>query len=162
MVEAAIDFPDEDIDFIADSTIVADLNYLLQQLNIINQTAKQGVLLQEGLNVVIAGAPNAGKSSLLNLLSGRDSAIVTNIPGTTRDTLREYIQIDGLPIHIIDTAGIRDTTDIVEQEGVRRAQQAIEAADLILLVEDATQQTSPVKLDEKPTIIIRNKIDLLE
>lgn len=161
MVEAAIDFPEEEIDFIAESTVVADLQALLEQLDQINKAAKQGVLLQEGLSVVIAGAPNAGKSSLLNLLSGRDSAIVTDIPGTTRDTLREYIQIDGLPLHILDTAGIRQTDDVVEQEGVRRAEAAMKSADLILWIEDATSPTSLFTLSDTPTVIIKNKVDKL-
>lgn len=162
MVEAAIDFPEEEIDFIAESTIVSDLKDLLSQLKKINQTAKQGVLLQEGLNVVIAGKPNAGKSSLLNALSGRESAIVTEIPGTTRDVLREYIQIDGLPLHIIDTAGIRFSEDIVEQEGVRRTQEMMELADIILLLEDvSSSEKEKIDLPKKPMVTVKNKIDLL-
>lgn len=161
MVEAAIDFPEEEIDFIAESTIIEDLKTLLQQGETIKQAAQQGVLLQEGLTVVITGQTNAGKSSLLNLLCGRDSAIVTDIPGTTRDTLREYIQIDGLPLHIIDTAGIRESVDAVEQEGIRRAQKAMERADLILLVEDVKSKDRTPALPNKPTVVIKNKIDLL-
>lgn len=162
MVEAAIDFPEEEIDFIAESTAVEDLKQLLKQLETIQQSTKQGVLLQEGLTVAIAGAPNAGKSSLLNLLSGKDSAIVTDIPGTTRDTLREYIQVDGLPIHIVDTAGIRQSDDQVEQEGIRRAKSAFNEADLILLIEDATKKTETIELPNKPIIVIKNKMDLLK
>jgi len=161
MVEAAIDFPEEEIDFIADSTMITDLEALLSQLRNIKNSAKQGVLLQEGLSVVIVGKPNAGKSSLLNALSGRDSAIVTEMPGTTRDILREYIQIDGLPLHIIDTAGIRTSDNVIEQEGMRRAQQAMDQADLILLLQDITEQTNDnIVLPNKPVMIIKNKVDL--
>jgi len=171
MVEAAIDFPEEEIDFISESTIVQDLEKLLKQLDSIQKAAKQGVLLQEGIHVVIAGKPNAGKSSLLNCLSGRDTAIVTDIPGTTRDTLREYIQIDGLPLHIIDTAGIRESGDVVEQEGLRRAKAAIEKADLVLLMVDATEAKEEALdnipenflalFNERPVLFVKNKIDLL-
>ena len=163
MVEAAIDFPEEEIDFIAESTIISDLNLLLKQIDAIKNSARQGVLLQEGLHVAIAGSPNVGKSSLLNRLSGRDSAIVTEIPGTTRDILHEYIQIDGLPIHIVDTAGIRSTEDMVEQEGIRRAQQAMSKADLILLVSDALNDHNKIALPvDKPVLFVKNKIDLLD
>ena len=140
--------------------------------------AKQGALLKEGINVVIAGKPNAGKSSLLNALSGVDSAIVTDIPGTTRDLLSEEINIDGLPVHIIDTAGIRISNDVVEQEGLRRAQLAMEQADQLLLIVDKSQAEQDVEkllaplvlLTDKSitelsclqnTAIIYNKIDLL-
>lgn len=160
-VEAAIDFPEEEIDFIAESTVISDLEKLLQQFEAIKKTTKQGVLLQEGLTIVIAGKPNVGKSSLLNVLSGRESAIVTDIPGTTRDVLQEYIQIDGLPLHIIDTAGLRETGDVVEQEGVRRAQQAMEKANLILFMEDVSEKRTYTALPNKPVVILQNKIDLL-
>ena len=171
MVEAAIDFPEEEIDFLSESTVVQDLENLLQQLQDVQQAAKQGVLLQEGIHVVIAGKPNAGKSSLLNCLSGRDTAIVTEIPGTTRDTLREYIQIDGLPLHVVDTAGIREPADVVEQEGIRRAKTAIEQSDLVLLIVDATETKENIFDDipqvflelfkSRPIVILKNKIDLL-
>ncbi len=164
LVEAAIDFSEEEINFIEESTIISDLEHLLEQLKAIKSSAKQGVLLQEGLKVVIAGKPNVGKSSLLNVLTERDSAIVTDIPGTTRDRVEESIQIDGLPIHIIDTAGIHDTSDIVEQEGVRRAQEAIHQADLVLWVEDISNELEERKLifsSHRPMLIVRNKIDLL-
>jgi len=137
-VEAAIDFAEEEIDFLSESNIKEKLNNLLTEIKTIQATARQGALLREGMNVVIAGRPNAGKSSLLNALSGRDSAIVTDIPGTTRDVLREAIQIDGMPLHIIDTAGLRESTDQVEQEGIRRALAEIKQADQILLVVDST------------------------
>lgn len=163
MVEATMDFPEEEIDFLAESTAQKDLQKLIEEVGGVFQTAKQGVLLREGISVVIAGEPNAGKSSLLNCLSGRDSAIVTEIAGTTRDTLREYIHIDGMPLHIIDTAGLRDTTNIVEQEGMRRAWQEIKKADLVLLVIDSSsphikeEQKIPKKV---PILYIKNKIDL--
>lgn len=120
-VEAAIDFTDEEIDFLADEKISANVKTILEDLTTLQQKAKQGSLLREGITAVIAGEPNVGKSSLLNSLSGKDVAIVTDIPGTTRDVLRDYILLDGMPIHIIDTAGLRDSDDIVEQEGIRRA-----------------------------------------
>lgn len=136
-VEAAIDFPDEEIDFLSDGKVAADLVSILTQLQQVIKTASQGATLREGMTVVMAGLPNAGKSSLLNQLSGRDSAIVTDIPGTTRDLLREHIHIDGMPLHVIDTAGLRDSDDQIEQEGIRRAWQEIKQADRILLVVDS-------------------------
>lgn len=137
-VEAAIDFPEEEIDFIGDGKVAADLQTIIDQLDRVCGEAKQGALIREGMKVVIAGRPNAGKSSLLNALSGRDSAIVTHIEGTTRDVLREHIHIDGMPLHIIDTAGLRESPDEVEQIGIERAWQEIHAADRILMVVDAT------------------------
>lgn len=171
-VEAAIDFPEEEIDFLADGKVRQDLLALIHDLDQVLHSAQQGSLLREGMTVVIAGAPNAGKSSLLNALAGRDSAIVTPIAGTTRDVLREQIQIDGLPLHIIDTAGLRDSPDEVEQEGIRRAWREIEKADHILLVVDSTTSdttdprqlwpaNAPVALGHQPVTIIRNKCDLL-
>lgn len=165
-VEAAIDFPEEEVDFLTEGKISEKVSELLQQLQRLQSTARQGSLLREGMTVVIAGAPNAGKSSLLNALSGREVAIVTDIPGTTRDVLRDAIQIDGLPLHIIDTAGLRDSVDSVEQEGIRRAMLEIDSADRILLVVDGTNNAPlPLFFDKKLTnnfTIIRNKIDLLD
>lgn len=161
-IEAMIDFPEEEIDFLSDPHIAILLKKTIDDLLSVKKTAKQGVLLQSGLRVVIVGKPNAGKSSLLNYLSGRESAIVTNIPGTTRDVLRESIQIDGIPLHIVDTAGLRETNDVVEQEGVRRAYAEMQQADLILHLVDATESDLPMVIAESaPTLIIRNKIDLL-
>ncbi len=159
-VESTLDFPEEEIDFLADDIIKQKLQALVDQLQVIQNNSKQGRLLNEGLKVVISGKPNAGKSSLLNLLAGRDSAIVSDIPGTTRDVLREKIQIQGVPLHIVDTAGLREASDVIEQEGVRRAQKEMQQADILLTVIDAT--TDDVSPDAKPNEIqVLNKIDLL-
>ena len=140
-VEAAIDFPEEEIDFIQDGQVKQQLQSIIDQLQAVLSQARQGSLVQEGMKLVIAGKPNAGKSSLLNALSGQDTAIVTAIEGTTRDVLREHIQIDGMPLHIVDTAGLRDSVDEVEQEGIRRAWREMESADRILLVVDGSTAT---------------------
>lgn len=160
-VEAAIDFADEEIDFLADLELKRNLQAAIQELLEIQISAKQGTLLRDGISVVIIGEPNVGKSSLLNCLSGKDIAIVTDIPGTTRDLLREYIQIDGMPIHIIDTAGLRESTDKIEQEGIRRAHEEIKRADLILFVVEDISAIPAVFNFEIPVIIIHNKIDLI-
>lgn len=164
-VEAAIDFVDEDIDFLGEGEIQEKLAGLLSRLEHIQRTAKQGCVLRDGLTVVIAGRPNAGKSSLLNTLAGREAAIVTEIAGTTRDLLREYIQIDGMPLHIIDTAGLREGADVVEREGIRRAREAIAKADLLLLMmDDRCSETGEDLLadapENLPVVRVRNKIDL--
>lgn len=167
-VESAIDFPEEEIDFLKDSQITALLSTLLEKLNDILSIAKQGKLLREGMSVVIAGRPNAGKSTLLNQLSGSDTAIVTEVPGTTRDVIKVHIELDGLPLHVIDTAGLRDGADIVEQEGIRRAWDEIGQADRILYMLDAGEHLPEEKdpLLEKlqqagPGItIVYNKMDL--
>ncbi len=137
-VEAAIDFPEEEIDFLNDGHVTQQLNTIMATLTQVLYKAEQGVILREGMKVVIAGRPNAGKSSLLNRLAEKDIAIVTNIAGTTRDVLREHIHIDGMPLHITDTAGLRDSSDIVEQMGIQRAWDEIHQADRILLIIDAT------------------------
>lgn len=141
-VEAAIDFPDEEIDFLSDGIVAARLQAVRDNVRTVLAEAKQGALLREGMRVVIAGKPNAGKSSLLNALAGYEAAIVTDVAGTTRDVLREHIHIDGLPLHIIDTAGLRETGDIVEKEGIRRAYQEIDQADGLLLVYDLSTELS--------------------
>jgi tRNA modification GTPase len=171
-VEAAIDFPEEEIDFIEEGQVGQQLAAIVAQLDAVMRQARQGSLLQEGMKLVIAGKPNAGKSSLLNALSGSDSAIVTAIAGTTRDVLREHIQIDGMPLHIVDTAGLRDSEDEVEQEGIRRAWQEMASADRILLVVDdsdpATSDNPDAIWPERhqhlgrsiPVTIVHNKCDL--
>lgn len=141
-VEGAIDFPEEEIDFLADGQVLTQLGELNKKLSEVLKQAQQGSLLREGMTVVIAGKPNAGKSSLLNALAGRERAIVTDIAGTTRDVLREEISIDGMPLHVIDTAGLRETGNIVEMEGIRRAWQEIENADRVLFVIDSTEDYS--------------------
>jgi tRNA modification GTPase len=136
-VEAAIDFPDEEIDFLSDEALRARLAAVFAAFESITAAARQGALLREGLNVVIAGKPNAGKSSLLNRLAGDDVAIVTDVPGTTRDVLRQHVHLDGLPLNLVDTAGLRIATDVVEAEGVRRAHNEIARADRVLYLVDA-------------------------
>ena len=142
-VEAAIDFPEEEIDFLADEKLHTCLHDLESELRDIFHRAEQGSLLRDGMTLVLAGKPNAGKSSLLNALAGNEAAIVTSVAGTTRDVLREKITLDGLPLNIVDTAGLRDTQDEIEQEGVRRAWDEIEKADLILFVADITETDEP-------------------
>lgn len=166
-VEAAIDFPEEDIDFLADGALAARADGLAAELDALLAAAVQGRLLSEGMRVVIAGRPNAGKSSLLNRLAGYEAAIVTDVPGTTRDVLRERIALDGLPLHVIDTAGLRESDDPVEQEGIRRAWQEIGRADrLLLLVDDAagpTAEDAALRARLPATLaltLVRNKIDL--
>lgn len=171
-VEAAIDFPEEEIDFIEEGQVGQQLAAIIAQLDAVMRQARQGSLLREGMKLVIAGKPNAGKSSLLNALSGSDSAIVTAIAGTTRDVLREHIQIDGMPLHIVDTAGLRDSEDEVEKEGIRRAWQEMASADRILLVVDdsdpATSDNPDAIWPERhqhlgrsiPVTIVHNKCDL--
>jgi tRNA modification GTPase len=163
-IEAAIDFVDEEIDFLNDGLIENRLVQLIKRLEVIEKTAKQGRLLRDGMTVVLAGKPNAGKSSLLNALAGHDAAIVTEVAGTTRDVLRERIQIDGMPLHIIDTAGLRESTNIVEQEGIRRAHEEIRKADKVLLlidIQDADIVSLMATLPNDVDIIkVYNKIDL--
>lgn len=160
-VEAAIDFPDEEIDFLSDGPVAERLNEIIQACEALLSQAKQGVLLQQGMTVVIAGRPNAGKSSLLNFLAKKEVAIVTDIPGTTRDVLREWIQIDGMPLHILDTAGLRESDDLVEQQGIARAYTEVDKADFVLWVIDPAQPFNPSEIpSNKNIIIIRNKIDL--
>ncbi len=166
-VEASIDFVDEEIDFLSDGKVAERLRTLLEQISAVQQSAQQGRLLRDGMTVVIAGRPNAGKSSLLNRLAGYEAAIVTEIPGTTRDVLREHIHIDGMPVHIIDTAGLHDSPDIVEQEGMRRTWDAIAQADRVLLMIDDRLGIRPEDVAiltqlpaELPVTVVRNKIDL--
>lgn len=170
-VEAAIDFPEEEIDFLADGHVLGLLDGVRENLSTVLREAGQGALLRDGMTVVIAGRPNAGKSSLLNALAGREAAIVTEIAGTTRDVLREHIHIDGMPLHVVDTAGLRETSDTVERIGVERALKAIGEADRVLLVVDGSAPEAedpfalwPEFLDVRPepakVTLIRNKADL--
>ena len=178
-VEAAIDFPEEEIDFLSDGKVAAMLDAVDNELLAVLREANQGALLREGMNVVIAGRPNAGKSSLLNALAGVDRAIVTDIAGTTRDVLKEHIHIDGMPLHIIDTAGLRDAPDEVERIGIQRAWDEISKADRVLLMIDSTtietdpeqllhalyderglQQQASELLNSGRMTVIRNKADL--
>ncbi len=177
-IEAAIDFPEEEIDFLNDKTLFKGLDDIQSTLETIFLEAKQGVLVREGMTIVIAGRPNAGKSSLLNALAGKESAIVTDIEGTTRDILREEINIDGMPLHIIDTAGLREGGDKVEKIGMARAWDEISKADRILLLIDASNVDLTKSLDElfpqfgqngedhridySRVTILYNKIDLID
>jgi tRNA modification GTPase len=146
-VEAAIDFPEEEVDFLADAELQRRLNTLVETTKSILSNAQQGALLRDGMTVVIAGRPNAGKSSLLNALAGYEAAIVTPIAGTTRDLLRERIAIDGMPLHLIDTAGLRETHDVVESEGIRRAHVEMSKADRILYIVDSESNLAPTDID---------------
>ena len=174
-VEAAIDFPDEeDVDFLSDGVIQSKLEQTQTQIQQVLATAKQGQLLRDGIHVVLAGRPNAGKSSLLNRLAGQERAIVTDVAGTTRDTLQETVVLNGLTLHLTDTAGLRETEDTVERIGIERARTAITQADVLLMVYDVTrdleEEITPLQLaeqlfgelpDAKRLLIIANKSDLL-
>jgi tRNA modification GTPase len=168
-VEAAIDFPDEEVDFLSGEALRERLAAVFGAFESITAAARQGALLREGLNVVIAGKPNAGKSSLLNKLAQDEVAIVTDVPGTTRDVLRRQVHLDGLPVNLIDTAGLRRAMDAVEAEGVRRARSEIAKADRVLYVLDAAagaNEPRPFAAEleqlppEVPVTLVFNKIDL--
>jgi len=166
-VEAAIDFPEEEVDFLGDRALGARLDFIRRRFGELAESARQGTLLRDGLTIVIAGRPNAGKSSLLNRLAGYDAAIVTAVPGTTRDVLRERIEIDGLPLHVLDTAGLRESPDEVEAEGIRRTHRELERADRVLFVVDAADPdaVAGVATDlaalptDAPRTVVFNKID---
>ena len=166
-VESAIDFPDEEIDFLSDGKIQTQLDNIHAATQAVFESARQGSILREGITLVIAGKPNAGKSSLMNRLAQREAAIVTDIPGTTRDVLREAITLDGIPLHLVDTAGLRESDDVVEQQGIERARKEIEQADIILhIIDSSTENTNDDSLVNLPLSIPRidvyNKIDLNE
>lgn len=169
-VEAAIDFPEEEVDFLNDAELHERLAGVRRHFETVGAAAGQGRLLRDGISVVLAGRPNSGKSSLLNRLAGYDAAIVTPVPGTTRDVLRERIDIDGLPLHVLDTAGLRDSEDAVEREGVRRAAAEMARADRVLFVIDcaddpdgrAFQEQGARLPAEVPVTLVFNKIDLVD
>src|SRR5437763_4219986 len=172
LVEATLDFPEEEIDFLQKADAEGQLPRLQANVGRVMQRAHQGALLREGLHVVIAGQPNAGKSSLLNALAGAELAIVTPIPGTTRDVVRQTIQIEGVPLHVIDTAGLREGADQVEQIGIERAWGQIEKADAVVFLHDLTRAASPddqaadaaiaAKLPQDvPVIEVWNKSDVI-
>ncbi len=166
-IEAGIDFSDEEIDLLADGTVLGKIKQLVEDIAKITSQAQQGFLLKEGANIALIGEPNVGKSSLLNALAGRETAIVTPIAGTTRDLVREQILLDGVPLHIIDTAGLRETQDVVEQEGIRRTKQAMQEADIVLVLLDERNLTDTIPIEfvetlkaVKHVLIVRNKIDV--
>ena len=166
-VEATIDFSDEEIDFLESHEVSNKLDSLKKSLIDILNTATQGAILRDGIHVSIAGKPNEGNSSLLNTLTKQSSAIVTHIAGTTRDVLKETIYVEGMPVHIIDTAGLHNSDDVIEQEGIRRAHKEINNADLVLLVYDSRDSELdltilPDSVKDKPKIVIKNKIDLVD
>ncbi len=164
-VEAALDFPEEEIDFLADERIAERLHGLQQQAAQLLADARSGVHLTQGARLAIIGPPNAGKSSLLNALVKHDAAIVTNIPGTTRDVLRERLEIGGIPMEVIDTAGMRESDDPIEQEGIRRAHAALSSADVVLWLDDMTDSSGSAQKPPRdlavPIIRVGNKSDLL-
>jgi len=167
-VEAAIDFPEEEIDFLADRELAERFEAVRHHFEGVMASARQGRLLREGMVVVIAGRPNAGKSSLLNRLAGYDAAIVTPVPGTTRDVVRERVHLDGMPLHVLDTAGLRHGGDVVEEEGIRRAQAEMQRADRVLFVIDAVEDPDGAAVREErarlpadvPLTLVFNKCDL--
>jgi len=165
-IEAALDFPEEEIDFLADESLSQRAHRLAGEIDALLAATRQGQLLHDGMTVVLAGRPNAGKSSLLNALAQHDSAIVSPVPGTTRDIVRERIQIDGLPLHVLDTAGLRESADSIESEGVRRTHEAMRRANRVLLViddedeeEEGVQALRAQLPDGAGITLVRNKID---
>lgn len=162
MIESAIDFPEEEIDFLSDGEHVERIDALLADIEKLRETARQGVLMSDGVRIVLAGRPNAGKSSLMNVLCGEDRAIVSPQPGTTRDVVEIHIQIDGLPVTLVDTAGLREATDAVESEGVRRAQAELERASLVMLVRDDgdSEADDVVSVGDVPVLRVLNKCDV--
>ena len=167
-VEAAIDFPEEEIDFLSDNKVNTHLQNITEQIGQLFSSARQGRLLRDGMTLVIAGLPNSGKSSLMNALAGYEAAIVTEVAGTTRDLVRERIQIEGMPVHLVDTAGVRETDDRIERVGVQRARREAERADRVLWVFDGAADPKHAQFDPAnlpngvPVTLVRNKIDLTQ
>jgi tRNA modification GTPase len=174
LTEATLDFPEEEIDFIEQHDVIGRLERILSNIDEVKKSAQQGVIIRDGITVVLVGQPNVGKSSLMNALAGEDIAIVTPVAGTTRDRLKETIQIDGIPLHIIDTAGLRETVDQVEQIGIERTWSSIQQADLVLHLIDATQGFDIGQIDQEllrkieqalpkntPVKVVWNKVDQL-
>ncbi|MDI3533964.1 MAG: tRNA modification GTPase [Thermosediminibacterales bacterium] len=165
-IEASIDFPEHDIEELTVEEVKKELNYAITEIENMLKTAEKGKILREGLNTIIAGKPNVGKSSLLNALLREKKAIVTDIPGTTRDVIEDYVNIRGIPLKIMDTAGIRETNDLVERIGVERSLELFEKAELVLFVLDASKKFSKEdeliaeKIKNKNTIVLINKTDL--
>lgn len=169
LVEAVLDFPEEETGFLQETDVYSQLKTIQERFERVRLSARQGSLLREGVHVVLVGQPNVGKSSLMNRLAGEDASIVTDIPGTTRDAIRQTIQIEGIPLHLIDTAGLHDTDDAVEKIGIARTHVAIAKADLVLLLVDSRLGVAPMDriiLDslpaELPVIYVHNKTDLLD
>lgn len=167
LVEASIDFPEDEVDFLAEGAVLQRVRALCETVAGVTASARQGALLAEGLTVVLAGPPNVGKSSLLNRLAGQERAIVTEIPGTTRDVLSVSVELDGVLVELVDTAGLRASEDPVEREGVRRARAQLEVADLVLLMADASAPApntwtcaEMVEIPGRPVLRVLNKIDL--
>ena len=166
-IEVTVDYPEDDIEEITGQKVISEITEIREKLEDIIRGFEKGRVIREGINVVIAGRPNVGKSSLLNELVGKNKAIVTDIPGTTRDIIEEYININGIPVRIIDTAGLRETTDVVEKIGVEKAEKALEIADLVIVMIDASQGINQEdhriieKTKDKNKIILVNKIDLV-
>lgn len=178
-LEATLDFPEEDVEFVEREKVIEQLTQILEALQLTLASAQTGVILRDGLNVLILGRPNAGKSSLLNLLAKNEVAIVSEVPGTTRDLIKETVSIVGVPLHVIDTAGLRESADVIEQEGIRRARASVQKADLVLWVVDASEcneisdeyMMKELKsllgdtfdfVQSLPFVIILNKIDLIK
>jgi tRNA modification GTPase len=163
-VEAYIDFPDEDIDPDTGEALLAKIDKVTAGIHALLQTAGQGKILREGVRTVIFGEPNVGKSSLLNLLLGEERAIVSELPGTTRDTIEEVINLRGIPLRLIDTAGVRESSDTIEREGIARTLRHLERADLALHLADASQPPHPLPVDSSSSavILVLNKCDLGE
>lgn len=164
-VEAAIDFPEEEIDFLSDDALLGRINDCEKAFETLQSEAQQGRVLRDGYQVVIVGKPNAGKSSLLNLLSGQEAAIVTEVAGTTRDVLREQIDVDGLAVELVDTAGLRNDPDRIEAEGIRRAREALASADAVLWIQDVTDNEQGAPKENLPAgvpvTVVHNKVDLV-